>query len=114
MTTAENGERTRTAISEAVLGVRGVAFLKPALGDLLRTAATSRAGLHPPRASPRRAAGIRITPARQEGGPAVEVHVVLLRGYRALDVTRAIRTAVQAVSPSTQAILVHVTVTGIV
>lgn len=114
MTTANHGERTHTAISEAVLGVRGVAFLKPALGDLLRTAATSRTKLRPPAAPPRRAAGIRVTPTRQEGGPAVEVHVVLLRGHRALDVTRAIRATVQAVYPSTPTIPVHVTVTGIV
>ncbi|MGW1776319.1 Asp23/Gls24 family envelope stress response protein [Streptomyces sp. NPDC002104] len=114
MTTANDREATHTAISRAVLAVPGVAFLKPALGDLLRTAATSRAGLHPPGAPVRRTAGVRITPTRQGGGPAVEVEVVLLRGHRALDVTRAIRATVQAAHPSAQAIPVRVTVTGIV
>ncbi|MCX4782850.1 Asp23/Gls24 family envelope stress response protein [Streptomyces sp. NBC_01264] len=114
MTAARHGDRTHTEIGEAVLGVRGVAFLKPALGDLLRAAAVSGAGRRPPLAAPRRAAGIRITPSGKEGGPAVEVHVVLLRGHRALDVTRAIRATVRSVYPSSRTIPVHVTVTGIV
>ncbi|MFF3215890.1 Asp23/Gls24 family envelope stress response protein [Streptomyces sp. NPDC002886] len=115
MTTVHETERTRTLIGDAVLGVGGVAFLKPALGDLLRTTAASRSGLRPSAASPHRhAAGIRITSGLHEGGPAVEVHVVLLRGHRALDVTRAIRATVQAVYPSTRTIPVRVTVTGIV
>lgn len=113
MTTANHAEPTHTAISEAVLGVRGVAFLRPALGDLLRSAAASRAGLRPQAVSRRDDAGIRIA-TRHGGGPAVEVHVVLLRGHRALDVTRRIRATVRAAYPCTQPIPVHVTVTGIV
>lgn len=114
MTTANHAEPTHTAISKAVLGVRGVAFLRPALSDLLRSAAASRAGLGSQAASRRDDAGIRIVTRRHGGGPAVEVHVVLLRGHRALDVTRAIRATVRAAYPCTQPIPVHVTVTGIV
>lgn len=113
MTTANNAERALVMTRQAVLGVKGVAFLKPALGDLLRTAVTSAAALHSPAKAPQRSAGIRITSYPGEG-PAVEVHVVLLRGHRALDVTRAIRETIQAAYPSTQPIPVRVTVTGIV
>lgn len=120
MTTANSGEPSRRAIGvvgaigEAVLGVNGVAFLRPALGDILRTAVTARTGTRPPDTSPHSTAGIRITTDTQGKGPAVEVHVVLLRGHRAVDVTRAIRRSVRASHPSTRMIPVHVTVTGII
>lgn len=108
-------ERAQTTIGEAVLRVSGVAFLMPARADLLRAAVTSRAGVRTTSASPRRTAGIRITTPAHGKGPAVEVHVVVLRGYRALDVTRAIRDTVRAACPAaTGTIPVHVTVTGIV
>ncbi|MFJ3176740.1 hypothetical protein ACIPJK_39415 [Streptomyces roseus] len=113
MTTARSDEAARTAITDAVLGVGGVAFLRSALGELLRCATTARTGLRSPGAAPRRTGGVKIT---NLGGErlAVEVHVVVLHGYRAVDVTRAIREAVQAACPSTtQSIPVHVTVTGI-
>lgn len=114
MTTVNNGE-AQTAIGEAVLAVSGVAFLRPARGELLRAAATARAGLPAPGTSPHHTAGIRITTAPKGKGLAVEVHVVVLRGYRAVDVTRAIRDTIRAAYPcATQAIPVHVTVTGIV
>ncbi|MCX5129489.1 Asp23/Gls24 family envelope stress response protein [Streptomyces sp. NBC_00193] len=110
MTTANNAERALVMAGQAVLGVKGVAFLKPALGDLLRTAVTSAAALRSPATAPQRPPGIRITSLPGKG-QVVEVHVVLLRGHRALDVTRAIRETVQAVHASTQPIPVHVTVT---
>ncbi|MFD7033529.1 Asp23/Gls24 family envelope stress response protein [Streptomyces sp. NPDC059917] len=115
MTTAHSGERARKTIGEAVLRVSGVAFLRPALGDLLRSATTSRLKIPAPGPASQRTAGIRITSGAQGGEPAVEVHVVLLRGYRALDVTRAIRETVRAQYPGApRTIPVHVTVTGIV
>ncbi|MFE4633560.1 Asp23/Gls24 family envelope stress response protein [Streptomyces sp. NPDC056773] len=113
MTTESNAERALAMTRQAVLGVKGVAFLKPGLGDLLRTAVASAAVRRPPALAPRRPTGIRIT-SHPGKGPVVEVHVVLLHGHRALDVTRAIRETVQAVHPSTRTIPVHVTVTGIV
>ncbi len=124
MTTTTGGQPAPEAIGEAVLGVRGVAFLRPALTDLLRSAttanasatatATARTGHRPPGAPAHRVAGIRITGTPHKG-PAVEIHVVVLRGHRPLDVARAVRAAVQAVYPATaQPIPVTVTVTGIV
>ncbi|MCJ0872655.1 Asp23/Gls24 family envelope stress response protein [Streptomyces sp. AP-93] len=114
MNTTTGGQPAPEAIGEAVLGVRGVAFLRPALTDLLRSATTAKAGRRPPGASAHRAAGVRITGTPPKG-PAVEIHVVVLRGHRPLDVARAIRDAVQAVYPSmAQTIPVTVTVTGIV
>ncbi|MFJ7269068.1 Asp23/Gls24 family envelope stress response protein [Streptomyces sp. NPDC099050] len=108
--TTNSGEQVQRALGEAVLGVSGVAFLRPALGSLLSSTARARRLL--PGASPQGTAGIRMTAGAQGAGPAVEVHVVLLRGHRAVDVTRAIRQTVQAAHPSTAgAIPVHVTVT---
>lgn len=112
MTTASSDEAARTAITDAVLLVSGVAFLRPALGELLRSATTARTGL-PSGAVPRRTGGIKII---NPGGErmTVEVHVVVLHGYRAVDVTRTIRQAVRTACPSTtHRIPVHVTVTGI-
>ncbi|MFF3014732.1 Asp23/Gls24 family envelope stress response protein [Streptomyces sp. NPDC057939] len=113
MTTTNSDEAARTTIAEAVLGVSGVAFLRPALGDLLRSAVVARTGLRTPGTAVRRNAGVRIT--HPDGEPVkVEVHVVLLHGHRAVDVTRDIREAVRAAYPTgTPAIPVHVTVTGI-
>lgn len=114
MTTANSGGPSPAALGEAVLGVRGVAFLRPALGHRLRSAAAAaRSGRVP--APSGQASGIRITAASPERAAAVDVHVVLLRGYRALDVTRDVRQAVRASYPdAARTIPVHVVVTGIV
>ncbi|MER5874231.1 Asp23/Gls24 family envelope stress response protein [Streptomyces sp. NPDC002044] len=101
-------------IGEAVLGVRGVAFLRPALGERLRFAAAAAVPGRAP-STPRHASGVRISAARGDRAAAVDVHVVLLRGYRALDVTRAVREAVRTSYPdAARTIPVHVVVTGIV
>lgn len=113
MTTAHHEQQTLTLIGRAVLDVSGVAFLKPGLGDLLRSAAHRKAGLRTTALAPGGARGIRLA-TRHPRGAAVEVDVVLLRGHRAVDVTRAIRAMVQAAYPSGQPIPVRVTVTGIV
>ncbi|MFF4322917.1 hypothetical protein [Streptomyces sp. NPDC001568] len=113
MTAAHSDEAARTTIIDAVLGVSGVAFLKPALGELLRSAVAARTGPRTPGTAPRHTAGVRITHPDGEQ-PKVEVHVVLLHGYRAVDVTRDIREAVRTAYPTgTRTIPVHVTVTGI-
>ncbi|MGW5397619.1 Asp23/Gls24 family envelope stress response protein [Streptomyces sp. NPDC003952] len=117
MTTTADGLPTPEAIGAAVLGVEGVAFLRPALTDLLRSAVTGvplGTGRRPTGAPPPRAAGVRLTRSARTG-PAVEIHIVVLRGHRALDVTRAVRSAVRALQPATaQPVPVTVTVTGIV
>ncbi|MDH6543699.1 Asp23/Gls24 family envelope stress response protein [Streptomyces sp. SPB4] len=117
MTTAHSDpEAAETAIADAVLGVSGVAFLRPALSSLLRHAVAPRTGRRTAGAAPVpvRGAGVRITTAPDGEGPAVEVHVVVLRGHRAVDVTRAVREAVRRTFPSTaRTIPVRVTVTGI-
>ncbi|MEU6122135.1 Asp23/Gls24 family envelope stress response protein [Streptomyces sp. NPDC047123] len=82
------------AVREAVLGTPGVAFLRPGLAELLR-AANPLAGRQAPAATPSaRTSAVRVT---RDGGTDrwhVEVYVVLGRGHRALDVTRAVRAAV--------------------
>lgn len=75
---------------EAVLDTPGVAFLRPGLADLLRSSALLRRGLP---GAPAGSSGVRV---RRGAGPqdwSVEVYVVLHRGRRALDVTRAVRSA---------------------
>ncbi|MET7639514.1 Asp23/Gls24 family envelope stress response protein [Streptomyces sp. NPDC005438] len=69
------------AVTRAVLEQPGVAFLQPGIADLLRNRARTPGS------------GVRVR--RGTRGYAVELHVVLRRGYRALDVTRRIRAAVQ-------------------
>ncbi|MFD3782122.1 Asp23/Gls24 family envelope stress response protein [Streptomyces sp. NPDC058612] len=122
MTKANSGgpSPSPAVIGEAVLGVRGVAFLRPALGARLRSAAAAAAATaaaSPGRAAsaPHHASGVKISAASGDRAAAVDVHVVLLRGYRALDVTRAVREAVRTSYPdAARTIPVHVVVTGIV
>ncbi|MFJ9340595.1 Asp23/Gls24 family envelope stress response protein [Streptomyces sp. NPDC101733] len=115
MTATHGGELTRAFLAEAVLAVPGVAFLRPGLGERLRAGAASRAGRSPRPTSGDGSSGIRIGGPPGSGPTAIEVHVVLLRGHRTLDVTRAVREAVLAVCPAgAGTIPVRVTVTGIV
>ncbi|MDJ0463033.1 hypothetical protein [Streptomyces sp. H27-C3] len=92
----------------AALGVPGVAYLRPGLADLLRGASAQRQ---------RGSGGVR---ARAIGDPPtwrIEVHLGVVRGYRALDVTRAVRAAVEAAATRAGAgrpAAVTVTVTGVV
>lgn len=78
------------AVQEAVLGTRGVAFLRPGLADLFRAAAPLRRGAG---AAPRSSA-VRISRDKAGAGWHAEIYVVLRRGHRALDVTRELRAAV--------------------
>ena len=94
------------ALAETVQAVPGVAFLTPGVTDRLRSApAGSRVG----GASP---AGVRISRAGGTGQLNVDVRIVTRTHTRALDVTRATRTAVTArLSAAHPAETAHITVT---
>ncbi|MER6038622.1 hypothetical protein ABT133_32730 [Streptomyces sp. NPDC001835] len=93
-----------------VEGVPGVAFLKPGLAARFRSAWSGPGAGRPP------VSGVRLTPG--PGGWQVDVQVVAARRERAVDVARAVRTAVQAhlAAPAADgpAARVTVTVTGLV
>ncbi|WP_030563076.1 Asp23/Gls24 family envelope stress response protein [Streptomyces aureocirculatus] len=99
-------------VGAAVLATRGVAFLRPGLAELLR----SSVGL----GAARGGAGVSGVRVRRQGtkGLDIEVHVVLNRGHRALDVTRAVRAAVLDAllteARENGSAQVKVTVTGVV
>ncbi|QEU97197.1 Asp23/Gls24 family envelope stress response protein [Streptomyces kanamyceticus] len=88
----------------------GVAFLKPGLAELLRSAPLLPTG---------RSAGVRVWRDRSTGHWHAEVQVVVRRDHRALDVTREIRAGVtEAVARETggiaETMTVTVTVSGLV
>lgn len=99
-------------IARAVEAVPGVAFLKPGLADRLRSA------LARPTAPTARdvSAGVRVAPPDDEGSWSIEIHVVVDRRARALDVARAVRVGVvdhmAALAPERPGPRVSVTVTG--
>jgi hypothetical protein len=99
-------------LAAVVEGVAGVAFLKPGLADRLRSALPRPA----PPAGRDRAAGLRMTLPDEEAGWRVEIHLVVDRRTRALDVTRTVRARVEdhinALTPGLPAPRVTVTVTG--
>ncbi|MFI8930826.1 Asp23/Gls24 family envelope stress response protein [Streptomyces sp. NPDC053474] len=122
VTRAHDERRLVEAVAAAVGEVPGVAFLRPGLAARLRgTAASARRVNGAPTAS---TSGIRVrgasgTPgARDADGLALEVFVVVHRGHRAVDVTRAVREAVTRTaraSPSAPVpVRMTVTVSGIV
>ncbi|MFF1378409.1 Asp23/Gls24 family envelope stress response protein [Streptomyces sp. NPDC058308] len=75
------------AVREAVLGTPGVAFLRPGLAELLRASHLLTRGTA-------RSAGVRLARDGGSGRWHADIHVVLHRGHRAVDVTRAVRAAV--------------------
>ncbi|MFD4634124.1 Asp23/Gls24 family envelope stress response protein [Streptomyces sp. NPDC058284] len=75
------------AVREAVLATPGVAFLRPGLADLLRSALRT----------PSRSSGVRLTRTGDAHVRHADIHVVLHRGHRAVDVTREVRAAVTEV-----------------
>ncbi|MFD7791235.1 MULTISPECIES: Asp23/Gls24 family envelope stress response protein [unclassified Streptomyces] len=100
------------ALARTVLEVSGVAFLKPGLGDLLRSRAGAGAGR-----SGGHTAGIRVT-RRDESEPwEVDVRIVARKERRTVDVARATRQALEeslaTLLPDSKA-SVRVTVTGLV
>ncbi|MYR93852.1 MULTISPECIES: hypothetical protein [unclassified Streptomyces] len=106
-------DRLAEAAARAAEDVPGVAFLRPGVVDLLRTRAADRA----PRlaASPgARAQGVRVSRDEATGAWLIDIRLVLHRGHRALDVTRAVHTAALAAVRAEPAVSVRVTVTGVV
>ncbi|MER8120497.1 hypothetical protein [Streptomyces sp. NPDC094031] len=98
-------------LARTVQEVPGVAFLKPGVTHRLRSA---RPGPHPKSASP---AGLRISRSTSGGRWKIEVQIVTRAQVRALDVTRATRTAIDAclaATVPTESAQVTITVTGIV
>ncbi|MFE7136638.1 Asp23/Gls24 family envelope stress response protein [Streptomyces sp. NPDC057644] len=112
MTADTSRDRVAVAAAEAARGVPGVAFLRPGVADLLRTRITDRTQRRAPLTG-NRTPGVRV--GRDEGGGwRLDIRLVLRRGHRALDVTRAVRTAVLAALPEEPAASVRITVTGVV
>ncbi|MFF8643006.1 Asp23/Gls24 family envelope stress response protein [Streptomyces sp. NPDC015345] len=112
-----SGELTDT-VARAVLDTAGVAFLRPGLAQLLRASgplSRVRAG-SPVAGRSSHSSGVRVRRLGGTGGWHIEVHVVLHRGHRAVDVTRSVRAAVtEALRGAADAPLrVSVTVTGLV
>ncbi|AKA01406.1 hypothetical protein SAZ_01940 [Streptomyces noursei ZPM] len=101
-------EDLAAAIADAVLQVPGVAFLKPGLAARLQAAMP-----WPGRSRTAGQAGaVRITPPDAAGGVMhVTVEVVARLGHRALDVTRAVRTAAETAATEARAAPVSVRVT---
>ncbi|MFJ8795644.1 Asp23/Gls24 family envelope stress response protein [Streptomyces sp. NPDC102462] len=102
-------------IAQAVADVPGVAFLRPGLAGLLRSSVAARATGR--RANPeasRARSAVRVGRGSAPGTLTVEVSVVLRRGHRAVDVTRAVRAAVRAAAGDRSPTRVTVTVTGLV
>ncbi|MGW0565083.1 Asp23/Gls24 family envelope stress response protein [Streptomyces sp. NPDC003016] len=116
MTARAGRTRLERAAAEAALAVPGVAFLRPGIADVLRGATGQRPG---------GSGGVRARAAEGSGGWRIDVQLAVLRGHRAVDVTRAVRAAVEAAAAETAAgaaaaggrpvrAAVTVTVTGIV
>ncbi|WJV45754.1 Asp23/Gls24 family envelope stress response protein [Streptomyces flavofungini] len=106
-------------VGTAVLATRGVAFLRPGLAELLRSSVGLGAGRGTSGTSGAAgASGVRVDRGKGSQGLDIEVYVVLSRGHRALDVTRAVRSAVVAAlgdqGPEAASARVKVTVTGVV
>ncbi|MFD0023682.1 hypothetical protein [Streptomyces sp. NPDC058382] len=108
----------RTALTEqvarAVEGVEGVAFLRPGVAQLLRSAL-------PPVARPTTAAhhsGVRLSRGSGASPRQIDIQIVARREARALDVARATRKAVESclatvVPAEAAAVRVAVTITGL-
>ncbi|ATY99699.1 Asp23/Gls24 family envelope stress response protein [Streptomyces cavourensis] len=101
--------RLAEAAAEAAEGVPGVAFLRPGVVDLLRTrvARAPRLATGPgPRTQ-----GVRVSRDGTTGTWHIDIRLVLHRGHRALDVTRAVHTATLAATRAEPSVPVRVTVT---
>lgn len=109
MTSQDTRRTLEGTVADAVRPLPGVAYLRPALTDLLRGAAVRPVG----------SAGVRAAPAPDGRGWRIEVKLTTLRGHRALDVSRAVRdvargAALALLDPEdAPGIGVTVTVTGV-
>lgn len=79
-------------VARAVEGVEGVAFLKPGLAQLLRSALPSAA----PSAAGARHAGVRMSRGSATSPPRLDIQIVARRDARAVEVARATRRAVDS------------------
>ncbi|MEV1048197.1 Asp23/Gls24 family envelope stress response protein [Streptomyces sp. NPDC049916] len=115
MTTNTLQERIAAVAAEAARGAPGVAFLRPGVADLLRTRIADRAPLRGPvsGAGPG-TPGVRVSRDEATGRWHIDIRLVLRRGHRALDVTRAVRSTVLAGIPGDLEASVRVTVMGVV
>ncbi|MEW2071445.1 Asp23/Gls24 family envelope stress response protein [Streptomyces sp. NPDC007346] len=113
MTTDTLRDRLAEAAAGAARDVPGVAFLRPGVVDLLRTrfaGGASRLVMEPGA----RAQGVRVSRDEATGAWHIDIRLVLHRGHRALDVTRAVRAATLAAVHAEPSVSVRVTVTGVV
>ncbi|MBB5937353.1 Asp23/Gls24 family envelope stress response protein [Streptomyces zagrosensis] len=94
----EATERARVleAAAEAARRTPGVAYLRPGFGDLVRGAAARYRSRTHQASSASRIAGVRAYRVDSPHGWDLRVHLAVVRGYRALDVTRQVRAAVTA------------------
>lgn len=112
-------DRLASVAADATLGVPGVAFLRPGLTQLLRAAARSAGVRRGHAGTDGAASGVGVA---LDTGPdrwTIDVYIVASRGHRAVDVTRAVRTAVEEAvlrCPSADGLpaRVSVTVSGVV
>ncbi|PWS39994.1 hypothetical protein DKT74_35370 [Streptomyces sp. ZEA17I] len=117
----QDGERDRNrdqdrlaeAAARAAEGVPGVAFLRPGVVDLLRTRVADRAPRLATGPGPR-TQGVRVSRDATTGTWHIDLRLVLHRGHRALDVTRAVHTATLVATRGEPSVSVRVTVTGVV
>jgi hypothetical protein len=81
-------------VAATVEGVPGVAFLRPGPADRLRSALSSftpDTGKSAPATGSVPPAGVRMTRPEADGLRHVEIHVVVLRRARTVEVARAVR-----------------------
>ncbi|TDC63446.1 Asp23/Gls24 family envelope stress response protein [Streptomyces hainanensis] len=98
-------DRLAQRAARAAREVEGVAYLRPGLAALLRGAD------HP------RPAGVRVRHRTEPERWAIELHLAVLAGHRALDVARTVRAAVAEAAretlPARARLSVKVTITNI-
>ncbi|THA25379.1 Asp23/Gls24 family envelope stress response protein [Streptomyces sp. RKND-216] len=89
-------DRVTRAAARAAEEAPGVAFLRPGLAELVHGTALPRLKrTTTPAADAPRTGGVRARrQGTQKSGWRLELHLAVLDGHRALDVTRAVRTAV--------------------
>ncbi|MFD4832323.1 Asp23/Gls24 family envelope stress response protein [Streptomyces uncialis] len=109
MTSQDTRRTLEGTVADAVRPLPGVAYLRPALTDLLRGAVARPVG----------SAGVRAVPAPDGRGWRIDVKLTTLRGHRAVDVSRAVRDVARAAAltllepDGTPDIEITVTVTGV-
>lgn len=100
-------EPVAEAAAGAATSTPGVAFLRPGLAELIRGSAAARSPGAP------HAAGVRVRRRTDPERWDVQLYLAVLRGHRAVAVTRSVRSAVEAAVRGRLApgVSVHITVT---